>query len=60
MMKVLGLVMPIIREVNEMLHQWEVPFVVDDARFRAEFSASATDPAEGAKATVDWVLSQFG
>ena len=58
--KALGLVIPIVREVDEMLHQWESPFIVDDARFRAEFGATATDPAEGAALTVEWARAQFG
>ncbi len=59
-LKVIGLVVPIVREVGEMLHQWESPFVVDDARFRAEFGAGATDPDEGAARTVEWARAQFG
>ena len=58
-LKAIGLVVPIVREVGEMLHQWESPFVVDDARFRAEFDASATDPDEGAARTVEWARAQF-
>ncbi len=58
-LKAIGLVVPIVREVGEMLHQWESPFVVDDARFRAEFDASATDPDEGASRTVEWARARF-
>jgi nucleoside-diphosphate-sugar epimerase len=58
--KILGIVMPIVREVGEMLHQWEVPFVVNDSRFREEFSMTATDPDKGAAATVHWAKAQFG
>ncbi len=59
-LKAIGLVVPILREVGEMLHQWESSFVVDDAQFRAEFDASATDPDEGAARTVEWARAQFG
>ncbi len=59
-LKTIGLFVPIVREVGEMLHQWEVPFEVDDARFRAEFGVSATDPDEGAARTVEWARAQYG
>lgn len=59
-LKALGILAPTMREVGEMLHQWEAPFVVDDSRFRAEFGVSATDPDEGAKRTVEWARAQFG
>jgi nucleoside-diphosphate-sugar epimerase len=58
--KVVGLFLPILREVDEMLHQWEVPFVVDDARFRARFGLGATDPDAGAVATVAWARREYG
>lgn len=54
MLAALALVMPIVREVREMLHQWDGPFVVNDARFRAQFGHGATDPAVGADRTVAW------
>ena len=58
-LKAIGLFVPIVREVGEMLHQWEAPFEVDDARFRAEFGVSATDPDEGSARTVEWARAQF-
>ncbi len=59
-LKAIGLFVPIVREVGEMLHQWEAPFEVDDSRFRAEFGVGATDPDEGAARTVEWARAQFG
>ncbi len=59
-LRAIGLFVPIVREVGEMLHQWEAPFVVDDSRFRAEFGVSGTDPDEGAARTVEWARAQFG
>ncbi len=47
-----GLVVPIVRELNEMAYQWEVPYVVDDARFRARFGDLATPLDEAARETV--------
>lgn len=58
--KVIGLFVPILREVDEMLHQWDAPFVVDDARFRKAFGARATDRDEGAAAMVEWAKATYG
>jgi len=57
--KALGLFMPLLGEIGEMLHQWDEPFVVDDTRFRARFGTEPTDPAEGAVATVGWARREF-
>ena len=48
----LGLVVPIVRELNEMAYQWDEPFLVDDARFRARFGDRATPLDEAARETV--------
>ncbi|MFO8173616.1 MAG: NAD-dependent epimerase/dehydratase family protein [Longimicrobiales bacterium] len=58
-MKVLELFSPMFRELGEMLYQWEVPFVVDDSRFRSAFHARPTDPDVGAAETVVWALDEF-
>jgi nucleoside-diphosphate-sugar epimerase len=58
-MKALGQVVPIIREVNEMMYQWDEPFVIDDQRFRAAFSAESTEPQRAAADTVAWAKSHY-
>ena len=52
--------MPILREVNEMAYQWEEPFEVDDARFRARFGDLTTPRDEAARQTVAWAQATFG
>ncbi len=47
MLVALGLFMPLLRELRETLYQWERPWLVDDAKFRAAFGAEATDVDEG-------------
>ncbi len=42
MVRVLGLVVPLFRELTETLYQWDRPFLVDDGRFRARFPGLAT------------------
>jgi nucleoside-diphosphate-sugar epimerase len=59
LMKAAGLVVPILRELDEMAYQWEGPFVVDDRRFRARFPLAPTDPDEAARATVAWARRHY-
>ncbi|MBZ0266946.1 NAD-dependent epimerase/dehydratase family protein, partial [bacterium] len=58
--KLLGVFMPILREVDEMLHQWDAPFVVDDTRFREAFGMRGTDRDAGAAAMVEWARTTYG
>jgi len=58
--KILGVFVPILREVDEMLHQWDEPFVVDDTRFRTTFGVGGTDRDTGAAAMVRWARAAYG
>jgi nucleoside-diphosphate-sugar epimerase len=60
LLRALGPFVPLVREMNEMAYQWEEPFVVEDARFRARFGASPTDPEEAARATLAWARAAYG
>lgn len=57
--KAAGLFVPIIREVGEMLYQWDEPFVVDDRRLRERLGLAATDSDTAARATVEWALRHY-
>lgn len=57
--KPLGLFMPMMRELGEMAYQWDEPFVVDDARFRAHFSVRPLAADEAARATVEWAKATY-
>jgi nucleoside-diphosphate-sugar epimerase len=57
---VVGFFMPILRELKEMAYQFEEPFVVDDARFRARFGVTATPLEQGARETVAWGREALG
>ena len=59
-LKLLGLGMPILRELGEMAYQWEEPFLVDDARFRARYGDIATPLPEAARLTAAWGEAAFG
>ncbi|MGN6107514.1 MAG: NAD-dependent epimerase/dehydratase family protein [Kofleriaceae bacterium] len=56
----LGVFSPMMRELVEMVYQWEVPFVVDDTRFRTAFGMSATPLAQAAAETASWVRAHAG
>lgn len=51
---------PIFRELDEMLYQWDGPFIVDDRRFRERFGVTATPLEEAARQTVAWAREAFG
>jgi nucleoside-diphosphate-sugar epimerase len=57
-----GLIVPIVREIAEMMYQWDEPFVADDRRFRERFGAAAqVTPLEaGAPAMVEWAKAHYG
>lgn len=60
MISVLGLFMKMLPELMEMDYQWQRPFVMDDARFRAAFPAVVPENVEvAAKATVDWARAHY-
>jgi nucleoside-diphosphate-sugar epimerase len=59
LVKLLGLFVPIMREIDEMLYQWEGPFIVDDSRFRARFGVEPTPPDPAARETVKWAQEHY-
>jgi nucleoside-diphosphate-sugar epimerase len=58
-MKITGLVVPMLREIDEMMYQWEEPFVIDDRRFRASFAVETVDREKAAADTVTWAKSHY-
>ncbi len=59
MVKAIGVFVPLVREVDEMLYQWEEPFVISDQRFRERFQVKPTDVDEAAAATVVWAQQHY-
>lgn len=55
-----GLFVPFMREVVEMTYQWEVPFVIDDTRFRTTFGVAATPVDAAVAATAAWARRTYG
>jgi nucleoside-diphosphate-sugar epimerase len=52
LLKLLGLFMPIMREMPEMMYQYDRDYVFDSGKFTARFGIRATPYAQGVKATV--------
>ena len=57
--KAAALAMPLMREIDEMLYQWDEPFVVDDRRFRERFHVTPADAQEAAARTVEWAQQHY-
>lgn len=54
MVRLLGLFVPDVREVVEMLYQFTTPYIVDHSKFVRAFGDIATPYATGLRATIDW------
>lgn len=54
MVKLMGVFLPLMRELHEMLYLWEEPFVVDHSRFEIAFGFKATPLDEAIAQTVEW------
>jgi nucleoside-diphosphate-sugar epimerase len=59
MVKAIGIFVPVVREVDEMLYQWDEPFVISDRRFRERFRREPAVPDEAAAATVAWAEQHY-
>jgi nucleoside-diphosphate-sugar epimerase len=57
--KALGVFIPMLREIDEMLYQWDEPFVIDDSRFRAAFHLEPVEPGRAAADTVAWAKAHY-
>ncbi len=58
--RALGLFVPQMREIPEMLYQWEMPFLLDDAAFRRRFSVEPTSAEVAVRDTAVWARGRFG
>ena len=54
LLRVLGLFNPVIGELDEMLYQFEQPFVVDSTKFEKTFGTAATPFEQSIPQTVAW------
>ncbi len=59
LLKMLALAVPFLREVDEMLYQWEEPFVISDRRFRERFGQMPEGVERAAADTVEWAKAHY-
>jgi nucleoside-diphosphate-sugar epimerase len=52
LIKLLGLFVPIMKELSEMLYQYDRDYFFDSSKFEKRFNFRATPPAEGVRTTV--------
>jgi nucleoside-diphosphate-sugar epimerase len=58
--KATAVVVPLMRELDEMQYQWDEPFVIDDTRFRMRFHVYPADVNHAARETVEWAKRHYG
>ena len=58
LLKVLGWFNPFMKEMYEMMYQYEFPLLIDSSKFERAFNVKATPYEEGIKATAGWFLSK--
>jgi nucleoside-diphosphate-sugar epimerase len=58
LLRALGLFNPTIREVIEMLYEFEEPFILDHSKYVAAFGDPSTPLDQAAAATVEWYRSR--
>jgi nucleoside-diphosphate-sugar epimerase len=54
MVRAAGLVNPTMRELSEMLYEFDEPFIVDSSRFERTFGISATPATDAIAQTANW------
>jgi nucleoside-diphosphate-sugar epimerase len=57
--RAIAIFVPILREVDEMLYQWDEPFVINDRRFRERFHQAPAGADDAAAATVTWARQHY-
>lgn len=60
LLRVMGLFTPTVRELIEMLYEFEEPFILDHSKFVAAFGDVSTPLETAAAATVEWYRAQSG
>jgi nucleoside-diphosphate-sugar epimerase len=60
LVRALALFSPIMRELAEMLYEWERPYVVDHSKFERAFGVETTPHREAIRETVAWFRERVG
>ncbi len=59
LLRILGLVSPVMGAAAEMTYQWKLPYLLDDRRFRAAFGAEPTPADRAVAETAAWISATF-
>jgi nucleoside-diphosphate-sugar epimerase len=59
LLRTVGVVQPMMRELAEMTYQWKQPYVVSDAKFRAAFGFGATPWEDSIQTTASWAKATW-
>jgi nucleoside-diphosphate-sugar epimerase len=59
LLRTLGVFLPFMRELPEMAYQWEAPFVIDDAKYRARFGTAPTPLADQLETVAAWARRTY-
>jgi nucleoside-diphosphate-sugar epimerase len=54
MVSILSLFVPVLREMKEMLYEFEEPFIVDHSKFERAFGANPTPHMQAIRQTLNW------
>ncbi len=57
LVKILGLFNTTMRELDEMMYEYQKPFIMDDSKFMEAFGMNPTPMEQAIKETVDWYRS---
>jgi len=60
LLRALGVVSPLLRELREVTYQFDRPFIVDSTAFTARFGQTATPLADQVRATLRWWRERLG
>ena len=58
LLTLLGLFNPTLREMPEMLYEWQQPFIMDDSKFRRTFGTEPTPMRQAIRESIAWFRSQ--
>ena len=56
LLTILGIFIPLLREMKEMMYQYDRPYVFDSTKFKKRFGYEPTTPRAGVSATVKALL----
>jgi len=60
MMRMIGFFIPAVREMKEMMYEFQKPFIVDSSKFSRTFGNHATPLREAIRKTLNWYRGRHG